>query len=185
MSEQYFNLIRNLIKAMGDDPDRDGLQDTPKRVVNSWDELFSGYSLECCDLYKFFEEGNQYTGMVYMKNIEFYSTCEHHLLPFFGKAHIGYIPNGKFIGASKLARVLDVYSRRLQIQERLAEQVTQSLMDNLQPKGAMCVIEAKHLCMMCRGVKKFGSDFGYSSAKGVFLESTSTKLEFLALIGIN
>ena len=164
--------VTRMIQAIGDDPNRTGLLETPKRVVKSWDELFYGYKQNPKDVFKTFDEDHKFGGLVYLNNIEFYSTCEHHLLPFFGKALIAYIPNGPVIGVSKLARLLDVFSRRLQIQERIAEQVTDALMEHLNPIGTACLIEAKHFCMACRGVKKQHSEMGYHSLKGVFLEDS-------------
>ena len=158
-------LIADIIKSIGDDPDRSGVIETPKRVINSWKELYSGYNQDPKDVFKIFDENKQFNGLVYLKDIEFYSMCEHHMLPFFGSAFIAYIPNGPVIGISKLARLLDIFSRRLQIQERIAEQITEELMKNLNPIGAACLIEAKHLCMACRGVKKQSSIMGYSSSQ--------------------
>lgn len=179
-------LIVAQLKAIGEDPTRKGLLDTPRRVTESWKELYVGYKQNPKDVFTNFEE-NGIEGLVYLKQIEFYSTCEHHLLPFLGVASIGYLPNGKVIGISKLARLLDIFSRRLQIQERIAEQVTNCLMENLQPLGAACVIEAKHLCIACRGVKKQHSVMGYSSMKGIFLEDShkgnAARNEFIRLTG--
>lgn len=175
------DLIREIILRIGEDSTRQGLQGTPKRVVNSWDELFGGYKQNPKELFKTFD-GEQAEGMIYLKDIEFFSTCEHHLLPFYGTATIAYIPNGPVIGASKLARLLDVFARRLQIQERIGDQVTESLMYHLQPQGAACIIEAKHLCMACRGVKKQNSIMGYSSVKGVFKDNAKAREELLNLI---
>ena len=172
--------LRTQIEHIGDDPYREGLLETPKRMQESWEEMFSGYQQHPKDVFKVFEE-EKIGGLVYMKDIEFFSTCEHHWLPFYGVAHIGYIPNGPVIGASKLSRLLDVFAKRLQIQERIAEQVTDALMDYLRPKGAACIIEAKHMCMACRGVKKQQSTMGYSSMKGVFLESQNARTEFIYL----
>lgn len=179
--------IKYLIQAVGDDPLRAGVQETPERVVRSYEELFGGYNIDPVSVIKDFDEDMvDVTGLVYMKDVEFFSTCEHHLLPFTGVAHIGYIPcAGRVIGASKLSRILDVFARRLQIQERIAEQVTDALQKYLKPLGSMCVIEGQHMCMMCRGVKKHAT-MGYSSAKGIFLEDThdgaTARSEFLSLI---
>ena len=181
-------IIRHMIRTIGDDPERPGLLETPTRVINSWKELFAGYSQRVEDVITLFEEEHQIGGMVYLKNIEFFSTCEHHLLPFYGVAHIAYIPDGPVIGVSKLARILDLFARRLQIQERIAEQVTDALMRYLQPKGAACIIEAKHLCIACRGVRKQHSMMGYSSVKGVFLEDSeqgvAARNELLQLLSL-
>lgn len=178
--------IRDILRHIGEDPQREGLFETPDRVVASWDTIYGGYRVDVPSLFKTFEqdlgcEEGQPHGMVYLKDIEFYSTCEHHMLPFFGHAHIAYIPRCKVIGVSKLARILDAFARRLQIQERLAEQVTRALMDHLNPLGAACTIEAQHLCMTARGVQKQHSVMGYSSMRGVFLEDHATRAEFLAL----
>ncbi len=178
-------LIKEMIKLIGDDPNRSGLEETPERVIRSWKELYSGYEEDPQTVIcKWFEEGSAYEGLVYKKNIEFFSTCEHHLLPFYGKAHIAYIPNGKYIGASKLSRLLDIYAKRLQIQERIGENVTDALMTFLDPKGAACIIEATHLCISCRGVRKTQSVYGYSSMKGVFLDHVQSRIELLQLLGL-
>ena len=164
--------ITRIIQLIGDNPNRNGLKETPERVVKSWNELFYGYDQNPEDVFKTFddEDSRQFTGLVYLKDIEFYSMCEHHMLPFYGKAMIAYIPNGPVIGASKMARLLDIYARRLQMQERIGEQVTEALMKYLKPKGAACLTEAKHLCIACRGVRKQHSVMGYSSLKGIFLD---------------
>jgi len=164
--------IVSLLRYIGEDPTREGLLETPSRVVRSWDEMFAGYKQKPEDVFKDFD-GDGAKGLIYLKGVEFYSTCEHHMLPFWGTAMIAYIPNGRVIGVSKLARLLDIYTRRLQIQERIGEQVTEALMQYLNPVGAACLIEAKHLCIACRGVKKQGSMMGYSSLKGVFLEHSN------------
>jgi len=174
------NIVRQ-IQYIGEDPKREGLRETPNRIIRSWAELFEGYHQNPKDVFKIFDD-EKIGGMVYMKEIEFFSTCEHHWLPFSGVAHIAYIPNGPVIGASKLARLLDIYARRLSIQERIGEQVTDSLMEHLKPRGAACIIEAQHLCMACRGVKKQRSIMGYSSMKGAFLDDARVRAEFIALI---
>ncbi len=167
-----YERIRMMIRLIGDNPEREGLKDTPLRVLKSWREIFAGYQTNPEDLFTTFEE-EKFGGLVYLRDIEFYSTCEHHMLPFYGKAFIAYIPDGPVIGVSKLARLLDAFARRLQIQERIAEQVTDELMNRLKPKGAACLIEAKHLCIACRGIQKQSSIMGYNSLKGVFLEDSS------------
>jgi GTP cyclohydrolase I len=169
------NIVR-MIQYIGDDPLRSGMLETPARVVKSWKEIFAGYDQSPKDVFKTFDDEREdfkFGGLVYLKNIEFYSTCEHHWLPFLGTAFIAYIPNGPVIGTSKMARLLDIYARRFQMQERIGEQVTKDLMEHLNPIGAACLIEAKHLCIACRGVKKQHSEMGYSSLKGVFLEQTN------------
>lgn len=173
--------IKNILKYVGEDPNREGLQDTPKRVVKSWKEIYSGYEKDPKDILTVFDTDG-YDQIVLLKNIEFYSMCEHHMLPFIGKAHVAYIPGKKIVGISKLARLVDIYARRLQIQERIGQQVTTALMELLEPKGAACIIEAQHLCMLMRGVQKQNSIMVTSSLKGVFLESQSTREELMQLI---
>jgi len=176
--------IKKIISDIGDDPAREGLLETPSRVVNSFRELYSGYNTDPREIIKIFssKDSCDYDQMVLLKNIEMYSMCEHHLLPFFGKAHIAYIPDSSVIGISKLARILEMYSRRLQIQERLTCQIVDCLMENLRPKGAACVIEACHFCMMARGISKQNSIMVTSSLKGVFLDDEKTRFEFLETI---
>lgn len=178
-------IVEQMLIAIGEDPTREGLLDTPKRVVKSWGELFAGYHMKPEDIATTFD-ADGYNELVLLKDIEFYSTCEHHLLSFSGKAHVGYIPQGKIIGISKLARVLDIFARRLQIQERLGQQVTRALNELLNPLGAACIIEARHLCMRCRGVEKQQSTMVTSSITGVFLEDTdkgrAARAELMSLI---
>jgi GTP cyclohydrolase IA len=175
-------LIKELIEFIGEDPSREGLRDTPKRVIKSFEKLFSGYGKKPEDVLKTFA-GENYDEMIVVKDIEFYSTCEHHLLPFTGSAHVGYIPDGKIIGLSKLPRLVEIYARRLQNQERLTSQIAQALDKILKPKGVGVVIEAKHLCMMARGVEKQGSEVTTSSLTGLFKRDMNTRNEFLKLIG--
>ena len=179
--ESVINSIRNFIEYIGEDPNREGLQETPNRVVKSWEELYAGYKQNPEDLLTVFQAGT-YDQMVVLKDIEIYSTCEHHILPFYGKAHVAYVPTEKVIGISKLARLVDVFSKRLQIQERIGEQVTEALMKFLQPQGAACIIEARHMCMCARGVNKQNSIMTTSSLKGCFLEDRAVKEEFINLI---
>lgn len=178
--------IIRCLQYIGEDPTREGLVETPDRVVRAWDEWFAGYKQDPADVFKQFD-GDGIGGLIYLKDVEFYSTCEHHMAPFWGKAMIAYIPNGKVIGVSKLARLLDIFSRRLQIQERIGEQVTDALMQYLNPIGAACLIEAKHLCISSRGVRKQQSSMGYSSLKGVFLEDSergvASRAELMTLWG--
>lgn len=177
------NVVRT-IQFIGDDPNRPGLLETPKRVVKAWGELFSGYSKNPEDVFKVFDEG--YNELVLMQDIELYSMCEHHMLPFIGRAHVAYIAKGKVIGASKLARLVEVYARRLQVQERLGAQVVDALMEHLDPAGAACIIEAKHLCMCARGVNKQHSIMKTSTMRGVFLENSdrgvAARSELLSLL---
>ena len=173
--------IRRILQAIGEDPKREGLLETPKRVVKSWKEIYSGYNQDPAALLKTFTEG-ACDEMVILRDIEFYSNCEHHMQPFFGKAHVGYIPNGKVVGISKLARLVEVFARRLQIQERLTMQVTQALDEHLDPHGSACVIEAQHFCMKCRGVLKQNSIMVTSSLTRAFKNDHKTRDEFLKMI---
>jgi len=173
--------LRELMIQVGDNPDREGLLDTPLRVMKSWQEIYSGYSVDIESLFTVFKEDTS-DEMIILKNIEMYSMCEHHMMPFYGKAHIAYLPDKKVIGISKLARVLEAYARRLQIQERIAQQVTSALAKHLSPLGAACVIEAKHHCMMCRGVNKQNSEMVTSSLIGVFREDSSARAELFQLL---
>lgn len=172
--------IRRLIEFIGDDPAREGLTETPARVLKSYQKLFGGYHANVETVLKTFEEG-ACDSMVILKNIEFYSTCEHHMLPFFGKCSIGYIPNGKVVGVSKLARLMEIFARRMQIQERIGQQITAALMKHLSPKGAICVIEAQHFCMTSRGVEKQNSVMVTSSITGEF-NNAEVRAEFFSLI---
>ena len=174
---------RELLLAIGEDPEREGLKGTPRRVAEAMAFLTSGYRADPQKLINgaiFTQETNS---MVIVKNIELYSLCEHHVLPFFGRCHIGYIPSGRVFGLSKLARLVDMYARRLQLQERLTEQVSQAIMDSIDAKGVGVMIEARHLCMMMRGVEKQNSVMVTSSVLGAFRESAATREEFLALVG--
>lgn len=173
--------IRRILQFIGEDVKREGLLETPKRVLRSYEKLYGGYNQNPKDLMKTFVEG-ACDEMVVLKDISFYSTCEHHMLPFYGKAHIAYIPNGKVIGVSKLARLLEIFSRRLQIQERIGQQVVDTLMQELEAKGAMCVIEGQHFCMTSRGVEKETAKMVTSAVRGVFRDNLSTRNEFLALV---
>lgn len=174
-------VVRQL-EYIGEETKREGLQETPARVVKSWDEIYSGYGENPEDMITTFEN-DEYQQMVVIKDCELFSMCEHHLLPFIGKAHIAYIPNGRVIGASKLIRLLEVYARRAQIQERIGDQVTNALMEYLEPEGAACRIEAQHLCMMARGVAKQNSKMVTTSLKGSFLDDEKVREEFLSTVG--
>lgn len=176
------HLIRQLLVALGEDPEREGLLDTPKRVAKAYGFLTKGYKEDIDTVINkaiFTTETNH---MVIVKDIEIFSLCEHHMLPFFGRCHIGYIPKGKVIGVSKLARIAEIYSRRLQIQERLTHQIARLLMDRIEPEGVGVVIEARHLCMMMRGVEKQNSLMLTSAMLGSFHNSSATRNEFLTLI---
>ncbi len=174
-------LIRALIKEIGEDPAREGLRDTPRRVAASYKKIFSGYSKKPEDVLTVFGD-EKYDEMIVVKNIEFYSVCEHHMLPFFGEVHIGYIPNGKIIGLSKLPRLVEIYARRLQNQERLTNQIAKALHSILKPRGVGVIIEARHLCIMARGVEKQNSEVTTSSLIGLFKRDLNTRSEFLTFI---
>jgi GTP cyclohydrolase I len=174
-------LIKTQLEFLGEDPEREGLIGTPARVLKSWGELYSGYGKDPKDILTVFEKGT-YNQIVLLQDIELYSMCEHHILPFHGKAHVAYLPGEKVIGISKLARLVDIYARRLQIQERIGEQVTTALMEILNAKGAACYIEASHMCMKMRGCNKQNSIMKTSSLKGVFLTDPSLKNEMLMMI---
>ena len=173
--------LKSILAYIGEDPEREGLLETPDRIIRSWGTLFGGYKQNPKEiLSKVFTQ--KYDEMVLLKDIEIYSTCEHHMLPFFGKAHVAYIPNGSVVGISKLARLVECFARRLQIQEKLCNQITEAIDQHLKPLGAACVIEAKHLCMCCRGVQKQHSTMVTSSLNGVFLEKPEARAEFMRLI---
>ena len=173
--------LKEQMSFIGEDVRREGLIDTPYRIVKSWKELYAGYNQKVEDIITVFD-ADGYDQIVILKNIELYSMCEHHMLPFIGKAHVAYIPDKKIVGISKLARLVDMYARRMQIQERIGDQVTEALMEHLQPKGAACIIEASHLCMRMRGVAKQQSVMSTSSLKGIFRDSQNTKTELLQLL---
>ena len=167
---------------IGEDPSREGLLKTPERVAKAMQFLTQGYDVEATDILKSAMFSEDYSQMVLVKEIEFYSLCEHHLLPFFGKAHIAYIPDGHIVGLSKLPRVVDAFSRRLQVQERLTNEIRDCIQNTLKPKGVAVVMEARHLCMQMRGVEKQSSLTTTSAFSGAFLESEKTRLEFMNLI---
>ena len=179
--KEHERLVRRQLELIGEDPDRDGLIKTPARVAASMEWLTRGYDTNVADVIgdALFEETHE--SMVMVRDIELYSLCEHHLLPFYGKAHIAYIPNGKIVGLSKLPRVVDVFARRLQVQERLTEQVALALTDALQPLGVGVVVEAYHMCMMMRGVQKQNSSTITSAMRGVVRDDPKTRDEFLRL----
>jgi GTP cyclohydrolase I len=179
--EDIQSSVVRMIEFLGEDPTREGLEETPARVVKSWGTLYGGYAVNIPSIFKTFKEG-ACDEMVLLRDIEFYSTCEHHMLPFTGRAHIGYVPNGKVVGVSKLARLLDAFARRLQIQERIGQQVTNALTEFLNPLGCACVIEAQHYCMTSRGVQKQNSKMVTSSLTGVFRNDPAARAEFYNLI---
>ena len=180
-TSEHEDLVRRQLELIGEDPDRHGLVKTPSRVAASLSWLTSGYAMDPLDAVgdALFEESHE--NMVMVRDIEVYSMCEHHMLPFYGKAHVAYIPKGRIVGLSKLPRLVDVFSRRLQVQERLTEQIAQALSDVLDPLGVGVVIEARHLCMMMRGVQKQNSVTITSALRGVFREDAGTRDEFLRL----
>jgi GTP cyclohydrolase I len=175
-------LVVDLLKELGEDPHREGLLKTPERVASAFRVLTSGYKQTVAEVLNEAIFTEHYDEMVVVKDIEVYSLCEHHLLPFFGKAHIAYLPAGKIVGLSKLARVVDMFARRLQVQERLTTQIAEALQDALQPAGVAVVVEAHHFCMMMRGVEKQNSMAITSCMLGAFRDSRMTREEFLQLI---
>ena len=179
--ERLAALVRAQLELLGEDPDRDGLQKTPERVARSLAWLTRGYAADAEDAVgdALFEESHD--NMVMVRDIEFYSLCEHHLLPFFGTVHVAYVPNGRIVGLSKLPRVVEVYARRLQVQERLTEDIAAALERVLRPAGVGIVVEAVHLCMMMRGVEKQGSRTVTSAVRGTFRDCPMTRAEFLRL----
>lgn len=175
-------IVKAFLEAIGENPNREGLLDTPKRVVKSWAELYKGYKLDPKEILSTVFEDGSCDEMVILKNIEFQSMCEHHVLPFKGKAHIAYLPKGKVVGLSKLARLVDCFAKRLQIQEKMTQQISGAISEHLQPNGVAVVIEAHHQCMSCRGVGKQNSTMITSSMLGIFKENHMARGEFLALI---
>ncbi|MEY1662192.1 GTP cyclohydrolase I FolE [Isoalcanivorax beigongshangi] len=182
MTEPLSDLYRSVLSQLGEDPGREGLLDTPKRVAKAMQFLTQGQHQRVEDVVNGAVFSSDNDEMVLVKNIEFYSLCEHHMLPFFGTCHIAYLPRGKVLGLSKFARVLDVYARRLQIQENLTLQVAQAIQDITDARGVGVVIEAQHLCMMMRGVEKQRSATTTSVMLGTFRESSATRAEFMSLI---
>ena len=176
------DLYRELLVRIGEDPTRDGLVRTPERMEKSMQFLTRGYAMNVTDVLHDALFDVDYDEMVIVKDIEFFSMCEHHLLPFFGKAHIAYVPNGKVIGLSKIPRLVDVFARRLQVQERLTRQIGDAITDAILPQGVAVILEAQHLCMMMRGVEKQGSAAVTSAMLGVFRDNKQTRDEFLSLV---
>jgi GTP cyclohydrolase IA len=175
-------LIRNLLVALGENPEREGLRDTPKRVEKAYTFLTSGYRADINRVLNNALFTVDYSEMVIVKDIDFYSLCEHHMLPFFGKCHVAYIPSTKVIGLSKIPRLVDVFARRLQVQERLTNQIADTVRDTVNPLGVAVVMEATHLCMSMRGVEKQNSLAVTSAMHGVFRDNARTRMEFLELI---
>ena len=181
--DQLEKITRNLIETIGEDPSREGLLKTPKRVAKSWEYFSEGYRADLDNIINeavFHEDCSE---MVVVRDIEFFSMCEHHMIPFFGRAHVGYLPNGKVIGLSKIPRIVDMFSRRLQLQERLTSQVANTLEEVLTPIGVAVVMEGRHLCMQMRGVEKQNSYASTSAMLGQFRKSAETRAEFLSIIG--
>jgi GTP cyclohydrolase I len=179
--EPFADLVERILGALGEDPTREGLVKTPERVESALRWLTQGYNQSVAEVVgdAVFEEAHQ--SMIMVRDIELYSLCEHHLLPFFGRAHVAYIPNGKIVGLSKVARIVDVFARRLQVQERMTDQVADAIMDTIQPHGVGVVIEAAHFCMMMRGVEKQNSRAVTSALRGIFRDDSKTRDEFLRL----
>ena len=179
------DLVKQTLLELGEDPEREGLVKTPERVARSLKFLTRGYQQDIDEVIHGAIFTQDCDDMVIVKDIEFYSLCEHHMLPFFGKCHIGYIPKGRVFGVSKLARLVDVFARRLQIQERMTQQIAQQIFEIIEPEGVGVVVEAQHLCMRMRGVEKQNSQMVTSSMLGSFRKETATRREFLSLINAN
>lgn len=180
--DQMAQNFQNTLSLLGEDVTREGLEKTPMRVAKALSFSTAGYHMDAVEILKSALFNEDHEEMVIVKDIELYSMCEHHMLPFYGRAHIGYLPNGKITGLSKIARVVDVFARRLQVQERLTCQIKDAIQEALQPHGVAVVIEAKHLCMMMRGVQKQNSSTTTSSFTGVFMDNNATRKEFLNLV---
>jgi len=179
--ERVARAVREILEAIGEDPTREGLVETPRRIAEMYEELFAGLNQDPRDvLTTGFQESHR--EMVILKNIPFYSLCEHHFLPFHGRAHVGYVPEGRIAGASKIARAVDILARRPQLQERLTGQIADAIMDGLSPDGVAVVIEAEHLCMTMRGVQKPGTTLVTSAIRGGFRRRAVTRAEFLSLV---
>ena len=178
----FENAVKTMMLHVGEDPEREGLLDTPSRVRKSFEFIYGGYKQDPAEILKkaLFTTSND--EMVLVKDIEFYSTCEHHLLPIIGHAHVGYIPDGKVVGLSKIPRVVDVFARRMQIQEQLTEQIADAIMSAIAPKGVAVVIQARHMCMEMRGVEKINSTTTSSALRGLFKKDEKTRSEFFSLI---
>ena len=184
--DEAIEAVKTLIRWAGDNPEREGLSETPKRVIKSYKDFFSGYELDAREiLSKQFKEVDGYDEMIILKNIRLESHCEHHIVPFIGNAHVGYLPRKKVVGLSKLARLVEVFAKRLQIQEKLTAQIANAIDEVLQPKGVGVIIEASHLCVSTRGIHKHESKMVTSRMLGSFRNDQATRKEFLDLIGFN
>ena len=175
--------VRKLLQYLEGDSDREGLQKTPKRVIDSFDEIFAGYNQESAEVLSSTFNAEGYDGIVLLKDIKFHSTCEHHLQPFRGRAHVAYIPTDRIVGISKLARIVELHARRLQNQERITKSVVDDIVDNLKPLGAGVIIEARHGCMQCRGISKQNAVMTTSAMRGVFFDKAEARSELMQLIG--
>lgn len=182
VSEQLSDLYQRILEGIGEDPQREGLQKTPQRAAKAFQFMTQGYQQDLAQLVNNAVFETEYDDMVIVRDIEFYSLCEHHLLPFFGQAHIAYIPDGKILGLSKFARITDMFARRLQVQERLTTQIAEAIQETLTPKGVAVVLEAKHLCMMARGVEKQNSNMVTSHVLGAFRNDSMTRAECMNLL---
>jgi len=175
--------IHDFLKYLGEDPSREGLRETPRRFINAWREWSVGYRTDPSSILKMFDDGaEKYDEFVFQGSIPFFSHCEHHMAPFFGFAHLGYIANGRIVGLSKLARLVEVFSRRLQVQERITNQVADALMEHLKPRGVGVVLQARHLCMESRGVQKIGTVTTTSALRGAVKVEPETRAEFLTFV---
>jgi GTP cyclohydrolase I len=182
LAEQH---VRGLLEYLGEDPEREGLRDTPARVVRSYAEHFAGYAQDPATyLAKTFQEVEGYDELVLVSDVEVYSHCEHHMVPFVGKAHVGYVPDGRVVGLSKLARIVDVFAKRLQVQEKLTKQIADAIQTHLKPQGVAVVVQCQHFCMCYRGVKKPGSWTTTSKLHGLFLKDSAARMELFTLIGM-
>ena len=182
-AEEAEEAVRTLLRYIGEDPDREGLLDTPARVVRSYAELFSGYHVSVDDvLGRTFEEVSGYDDIVLVRDIPFFSHCEHHMVPIIGKAHVAYLPDGKVLGLSKIARTVDIFARRLQTQESITAQIAGAIADNLQPKGVAVMIEADHMCMAMRGVQKMGASTLTTSFTGAFKADPQHQARFMTMV---
>lgn len=175
--------VRTILEAVGENPEREGLRDTPRRIADMYRDIFSGLGSDPANLLRVAFEEDEHDEMVILRAIPFYSVCEHHLLPFHGLAHVGYLPTGRLVGVSKLARVVEAFAKRPQLQERLTGQIADCIMDTLQPLGVGVVVVAEHLCMTMRGVRKPGSSMVTSAMRGQFRRRPATRAEFLTLLG--
>ncbi|MDR0666063.1 MAG: GTP cyclohydrolase I FolE [Campylobacteraceae bacterium] len=183
--QEFEQAVKKILELIGEDTSRDGLLKTPSRVAKAWEFLTEGYNLDPKQVLNdaLFESSNN--EMVLVRNIEFYSMCEHHLLPIIGRVHVAYIPNGKVVGLSKIPRMVDIFARRLQIQEQLTEQIAHAIDDVIKPRGVGVVVEARHMCVEMRGVEKINSTTTTSALRGIFIKNTDTRREFFSLINAN